>query len=69
MLAEAAGGVITGSLALIADAGHMLTDAVALALAYAAYLVSARPGNRTMTYGFDRMKIHSAMPKTVSPFV
>ena len=68
MLAEAAGGVLTGSLALIADAGHMLTDAVALALAYAAYLVSARPGNRTMTYGFDRMKILVAYTNGLTVF-
>jgi cobalt-zinc-cadmium efflux system protein len=57
MVAEAIGGVLTGSLALIADAGHMLTDAVALGLAYLAYRVSDRPGNRQMTYGFDRLKI------------
>ena len=68
MLAEAAGGLLTGSLALIADAGHMLTDAVALALAYAAYLVSARPGNRTMTYGFDRMKILVAYTNGLTVF-
>jgi cobalt-zinc-cadmium efflux system protein len=57
MVAEAVGGLLTGSLALIADAGHMLIDAVALALAYVAYRLSGRPGNRRMTYGFDRLKI------------
>jgi cobalt-zinc-cadmium efflux system protein len=57
MVAEAAGGFLTGSLALIADAGHMLIDAVALSLAYLAYRLSGRPGNRRMTYGFDRLKI------------
>ena len=58
--------MLTGSLALIADAGHMLTDAVALALAYAAYLVSARPGN--LTYGFDRMKILVAYTNGLTVF-
>ena len=57
MIVEAVGGILTGSLALLADAGHMLTDSVALILAYAAYRVSERPGTSRMTYGFDRLKI------------
>jgi cobalt-zinc-cadmium efflux system protein len=57
MLAEVAGGLLTGSLALLADAGHMLTDSVALVLAYVAYRMSERPGTSQMTYGFDRLKI------------
>lgn len=57
MFAEVAGGLITGSLALVADAGHMLIDAVALALAWVAYRFSSRPGNLRLTYGFDRLKI------------
>lgn len=57
MAAEAIGGLLTGSLALLADAGHMLTDAVALVLAYTAYRMSERPGTSRMTYGFDRLKI------------
>jgi cobalt-zinc-cadmium efflux system protein len=57
MLAEVVGGILTGSLALLADAGHMLTDSVALVLAYLAYRMSERPGTSRMTYGFDRLKI------------
>ncbi len=57
MIAEAVGGFLTGSLALLADAGHMLTDSVALILAYVAYRVGERPGTGHMTYGFDRLKI------------
>jgi cobalt-zinc-cadmium efflux system protein len=57
MLAEAVGGFLTGSLALLADAGHMLTDSVALVLAYVAYRVGDRPGTSRMTYGFDRLKV------------
>ena len=45
MLAEVAGGLLTGSLALLADAGHMLTDAVALVLAYIAYNVERSAGH------------------------
>jgi cobalt-zinc-cadmium efflux system protein len=57
MVAEAIGGVLTGSLALLADAGHMLTDCVALVLAYVAYRMSERRGTARLTYGFDRLKI------------
>ena len=57
MVAEALGGFLTGSLALLADAGHMLTDSVALVLAYVAYRMSERSGSSRMTYGFDRLKI------------
>ena len=57
MIAEAVGGLLTGSLALLADAGHMLTDSVALVMAFVAYRMSERPGNSRMTYGFDRLKI------------
>jgi cobalt-zinc-cadmium efflux system protein len=57
MIAEVVGGLLTGSLALLADAGHMLTDSVSLVLAYVAYRLSERPGTSQMTYGFDRLKI------------
>jgi cobalt-zinc-cadmium efflux system protein len=57
MVAEVVGGLLTGSLALLADAGHMLTDSVSLVLAYVAYRVSERPGTSRMTYGFDRLKV------------
>ena len=43
MVAEVVGGVLSGSLALIADAGHMLSDTAALALAWAAFRVARRP--------------------------
>jgi cobalt-zinc-cadmium efflux system protein len=56
MVAEFAGGLVTGSLALIADAGHMLTDAVALGFAWYAFHLASRPATGRMTYGFDRVK-------------
>ena len=52
MLAEVVGGVIAGSLALIADAGHMLTDTAALALAWAAFRVGDWPQDARRTYGY-----------------
>jgi cobalt-zinc-cadmium efflux system protein len=68
MLAEAAGGLFTGSLALLADAGHMLTDSVSLVLAYVAYRMSERPGTSRMTYGFDRLKILVAYTNGLTVF-
>ncbi|MFO7478083.1 MAG: cation transporter, partial [Methyloceanibacter sp.] len=51
MLAEVAGGIIAGSLALLADAGHMLTDFAALSLAWFAFRLARRPADWKRTYG------------------
>jgi cobalt-zinc-cadmium efflux system protein len=56
MVAEAVGGVLTGSLALLADAGHMLADSVALGLAWYAFHLADRPATGRLTYGFGRVK-------------
>lgn len=60
MLAEVAGGIISGSLALIADAAHMLTDSGSLALAWLGYKLGERPADPERSYGFARMKILAA---------
>ena len=60
MVAEAIGGVIAGSLALIADAGHMLTDAAALGLAWAAFRVGRWPQDARRTYGYHRFQVLAA---------
>jgi cobalt-zinc-cadmium efflux system protein len=60
MLVEIAGGLISGSLALLADAGHMLTDTMALALAAIAFRVSARPADAKRSYGYHRFQILAA---------
>lgn len=60
MLVEVAGGLISGSLALLADAGHMLTDTMALALAAVAFRVSARPADAKRSYGYHRFQILAA---------
>jgi cobalt-zinc-cadmium efflux system protein len=60
MLAEALGGWWTGSLALMADAGHMLTDVAALALALMAVWFGARPATPHKTFGYYRLEILAA---------
>jgi cobalt-zinc-cadmium efflux system protein len=61
MLVEVAAGFWTGSLALLADAGHMLTDAGALALALFATWIAARPPTPAKTYGYYRAEILAAL--------
>ena len=58
---EAVGGWWTGSLALLADAGHMLTDALALLLAWAAARLARRPANARMSYGYRRAEVIAAL--------
>ncbi|UPK74934.1 cation diffusion facilitator family transporter [Nocardioidaceae bacterium SCSIO 66511] len=60
MVAEAIGAFITGSLALLADAGHALTDAAGLAMALTAAHLAGRPPNRKRTWGFLRAETIAA---------
>ncbi|MFN4354876.1 cation diffusion facilitator family transporter [Parvibaculum sp.] len=60
MVIEAVGGVISGSLALIADAGHMLTDTGALFLAFIATRLAKRPADGARSYGYARAEILAA---------
>lgn len=69
MLAEAIGGLLTGSLALLADAGHMLTDTVSLVLAWYAFRLAGRVATARLTYGFERMKTLVAYTNGVAVFV
>ena len=66
MLVEVVGGVISGSLALLADAGHMLTDAGAMGLALFAIWVSRRPASIRRTFGLHRTEILAAMLNALS---
>ncbi len=61
MLVEAVGGLISGSLALIADAGHMLTDAGALGLTLLSAWIALRPATHSKTYGYQRWEILAAL--------
>ena len=65
MAAEVVGGIITGSLALLADAAHMLTDAGGLALALLAIRFAERPATPQKTYGYLRAEILSALANAV----
>ena len=69
MFVEIIGGIISGSLALLADAGHMLTDTMALALAAAAFHVSKRPPGGSLTYGYQRFQILAAFVNGLSLLV
>ncbi|MBT8087347.1 MAG: cation diffusion facilitator family transporter [Gammaproteobacteria bacterium] len=66
MLVEIVGGIISQSLALLADAGHMLTDTMALSLAAMAFHVSKRPPDGTLTYGYQRFQILAAFVNGLS---
>jgi len=66
MLVEIVGGIISGSLALLADAGHMLTDTMALSLAAMAFHVSRRPPDGKLTYGYQRFQILAAFVNGLS---
>lgn len=61
MLVEVVGGILSGSLALLADAGHMLTDAASLALAWGASRAARRPADALRTYGYHRVQILAAL--------
>jgi cobalt-zinc-cadmium efflux system protein len=61
MLAEVIGGYLADSLALMADAGHMLSDAAALALSLFAAWISRRPPTPQLTYGYHRAEILAAL--------
>ncbi len=61
MIVEVVGGILSNSLALIGDAGHMLVDALALSLSLFALNLATRPATSTRTYGFHRAEIMAAL--------
>ena len=69
MAAELIGGLLAGSLALLADAGHMITDAGALFLAWHAFRVSRRPATPDRSYGHDRFQVLAALINGAALFV
>jgi cobalt-zinc-cadmium efflux system protein len=69
MLVEVVAGVLASSLALLSDAAHMLTDAVALAVSLAAARLAVRPAGGVMTYGLGRVEILSAQANGVTLLV
>ena len=65
LVAEVVGGLVTGSLALLADAGHMLTDVAGLGLALLAIWFAERPATPERTYGFYRVEILAALANAI----
>ena len=68
MIAEIVGGLLSGSLALLADAGHMVTDFTALILAWFAFRLARRPADTRRSYGFDRFSVLAAFVNGLSLF-
>jgi cobalt-zinc-cadmium efflux system protein len=69
MLVEVVGGVISGSLALIADAGHMASDAAALGMSFAALRIGRRPADEARSYGYRRLEVLVAFVNGCALFV
>ncbi len=65
MVVQIVGAILTGSLALLADAAHMFADASALVIALIASLVAARPANERNTYGYQRAEVFGALINAV----
>jgi cobalt-zinc-cadmium efflux system protein len=68
MVAEIVAGLLSGSLALIADAGHMLTDAAALLLAWAAFRFGRRASDGQRTFGYMRLEVVAGLINAVTLF-
>jgi cobalt-zinc-cadmium efflux system protein len=68
MAAEVVGGLLSGSLALLADAGHMLTDTASLALAWFAFRLARRPADRDRSYGYHRFQVLAAYTNGITLF-
>ena len=66
LIAEVVGGILTNSLALLADAGHMLSDVAALGMSMFAIWMAMRPATATRTYGFHRVEILAALANGVA---
>jgi len=69
MFVEAAGGVFAGSLALLADAGHMVADFASLALAWYGFRLARRPADWKRSYGYDRFSVLIAFVNGIALFV
>lgn len=69
LIAEVIGGILTGSLALLSDAAHMLTDVTALAIALVAIQIGKRPADQMRTFGYYRFEILAAAFNTILLFL
>lgn len=69
LIAEVVGGLLTGSLALLSDAAHMMTDVMALVIAIMAIKIGNRPADDLRTYGYRRVEILAAVVNAVVLFL
>ncbi|MEK3886777.1 cation diffusion facilitator family transporter [Bacillus sp. FSL K6-3431] len=69
MIVEAIGGVLTNSLALLADAGHMLSDSISLAIALLAFKLGEKVASKSKTFGYKRFEILAAVLNGVTLIV
>ncbi len=69
MVAEVVGGAFSGSLALLADAGHMMVDALALLLAVVGAVMATRPADARRSYGYGRIEVLVGFVNALSQFV
>lgn len=69
MVAEVVGGMWSGSLALLADAGHMMVDALALLLAVVGAWMATRPADARRSYGYGRIEVLAGFVNALSQFV
>jgi cobalt-zinc-cadmium efflux system protein len=69
LLVEAVGGWLSGSLALLADAGHMLVDALALLLAWGGAVMARRPADARRSFGYARMEVLAGYTNALTQFV
>lgn len=69
MIVEAVGGFLTNSLALLADAGHMLSDSISLAIALLAFKLGEKVANKSKTFGYRRFEILAAVLNGVTLIV
>ena len=65
MVVQVVGGILSGSLALLADAGHMLTDAAGIAIALFAAGLATRPPTSARTFGLQRAEVLAALANAV----
>ena len=68
MFVEFWGGIVSGSLALIADAAHMLTDTISLTFAWFAFRLARRPADDLRTYGYHRFQVLVAFANGIAMF-
>jgi cobalt-zinc-cadmium efflux system protein len=69
LVLEAVGGIVSGSLALLSDAGHMLTDLAALLISLTAMVMAAKPASSRHTFGFARLEVLAALGNAITFFL